>query len=56
MFGNYHGTNIIVFLANDGCCNVCYMKSKVEKLSFLHVSIATSNNFFELVLSTIEGK
>jgi len=34
-------------------CNACCPKSMVQKLSFLHGSIATSD---ELVLLTIEGK
>jgi hypothetical protein len=34
-------------------CNACCPKSMVQKLSFLHGSIATND---ELVLLTIEGK
>jgi hypothetical protein len=53
MCASCHGINIIIFSAIDVHCNVCCLKSKCQKLGFLHASIATNN---ELTLLTIEGK
>lgn len=51
--GNYHVANVIIFPINNAHCNAYCMKSKAQKLDFLHGSIATNN---KLMLLTIEGK
>jgi hypothetical protein len=51
--GNCHVTNVTISLAGDVYCNVCRLKSTIQKLGFLCGSIATND---ELVLLIIKGK
>jgi hypothetical protein len=51
--GNCHVTDVIISPVGGVYCNTCCSKSIVQKLSFLHGSIATND---EPVLLTIEGK
>jgi DnaJ-class molecular chaperone len=37
--GNCHGTNIITSPISDVHCNVCHLKSNVQKPSYLHAFI-----------------
>jgi len=50
---NCHETNVTISPIGGVYCNTCHSKSIVQKLGFLHGSIATND---ELVLLTIKGK
>jgi hypothetical protein len=51
--GNCHAVDVTISPISGVYCNICYSKSTVQKLGFLHGSIATND---EHVLLTIEGK
>jgi hypothetical protein len=51
--GNCHVANVIISPTSGVHCNVCCSKSMVQKLNFLHGSIATND---EPMLLTIDDK
>ncbi len=51
--GNCHVANVTIFITCGVYCTTCHSKSMVQKLSFLHGSIATND---KPVLLTIEAK